>query len=445
MESEISTIAGAVHDSQGRRLLVQIDGALRSHPLPERGVLSVGRSPMCDIAIDHPQISRVHAQLELGPQIFVRDKSSENGTFVRGVRLESAPVGVGIGEAIQFATVLAFVNGGAGTPEPSAPSCDGAEDMIRAAAPTRLTVLILGETGAGKEVCAERIHALSRRAAAPLVKVNCAALSESLVEALLFGSEKGAYTGANADRAGFVEAAHTGTLFLDEVGELSLAVQAKLLRLLEDGAVTRVGGVQPRPVDVRFVAATNRQLEADVAVGRFRADLFYRLSAVTLRLPPLRDRVDFTELVSTVLRRAADEQQRRIPALTPSAMAALRAHPWPGNIRELRHVLDRALLRAGDTGLLGVEHLDFPEIIERAPTRSARSTPAPFIAANDVGGSRHSRLDEDIARLEHQRIIEALTRAGGHQGNAARALGISRGTLQARMDRFNIPRPRKPR
>jgi transcriptional regulator with AAA-type ATPase domain len=277
-----------------------------------------------------------------------------------------------------------------------------------------VTVLVLGETGAGKEVLAREIHSSSRRRGGPFVVVDCGALSEAVFESELFGHERGAFTGAVGQRKGYIESAEGGTVFLDEIGELPPSLQAKLLRVLDERTVVRVGSVIPRRVNVRFVAATLRDLPGEVARGRFREDLYYRLSALTVRLPPLRERTDeIPEIVRTLLARA----DRSDVQLTDEALSRLRAHPWPGNVRELRSALDRALLRIEGTSV-DAEHLDLQ---------------CPHDGAMPVTGSDDRRA----------RVIAALATSVGNQTRAAELLGVSRRTLTNWLNELGIPRPRK--
>ncbi len=287
-----------------------------------------------------------------------------------------------------------------------------------AAAPT--TVLILGETGVGKEVVAEQVHRQSPRASGPFVRLNCGSLPETLLESELFGHEKGAFTGADRRKLGYVEAAHGGTLFLDEVGELSAAMQTRLLRVLEDRKFMRVGGREEISSDLRVLAATNRNLEDEVAAGRFRQDLFFRLSAFVIRIPPLRERTVELELLADLFaRQLARRMNSAPPRITPAAMEILRRHRWPGNVRELRNAMEHALVVV-EGGVLDVE--DLPESV-RAGAQAA--PPA-------LGGA----MREQIAELERRNIEEALEAEGGNQTRAAKRLGISRRALQYKLEKI---------
>jgi two-component system response regulator AtoC len=295
------------------------------------------------------------------------------------------------------------------------------EALAARAAASDIPVLILGETGAGKEVLARTVHEWSRRAARPLVGINCAALTDSLFGSELYGHERGAFTGAVEAKPGLLETAPGGTVFLDEIGELSLAMQVKLLRVIETREVTRVGGVRPRKLDVRFIAATNRDLPAEVSRGAFRSDLYYRLNGITLTVPPLRDRPrDIVPLARAFAAEQARAMGRPPPELSPAALDALAADGWPGNIRELRNVVQRAVVLCDATILR--EHL---------PDGFPRPTPA------DAPPPAGAPADE------RARILAALAACGGNQSRAARQLGISRKVLIARLDSYGVARPRK--
>jgi DNA-binding NtrC family response regulator len=296
--------------------------------------------------------------------------------------------------------------------------------LVEHVAGSNLSVLILGETGAGKEVIAEAIHQFSKRAKGPLVRLNCAALAETLLESELFGHEKGAFTGALATKTGLVEAADGGTLFLDEMGEMPMGTQAKLLRVLEAREVQRVGSVKPIKVDIRIVAATNVDLEAAIAAGKFRLDLYHRLDGVSIAIPPLRARrSEILPLAKIFLARACAEQNAKPTTFSEAAVRALESHAWPGNVRELKNVVERAAVLA--TGApIAPAHL-------RLTPGAAPLAPLPVAPA------------EAIDPAERARILAVLDQCGGNQSRAARELGIPRRTLLRRLDEYGVPRPRK--
>jgi two-component system, NtrC family, response regulator AtoC len=299
-----------------------------------------------------------------------------------------------------------------------------------------ISVLVLGETGTGKDVLASWIHRRSPRACGPFVCINCAALNETLLESELFGHEKGAFTGATQTKRGLLEAAAGGTVFLDEIGEMSLGVQTKLLRALEAREVTRVGGLAARPIDVRFIAATNRDLEADVGRKAFRADLFFRINGISLTVPPLRERVvEIPVLARRFLAQAARPGRRRTPRLSAEALAILKAYAWPGNIRELRNVVERALVLCEGT-VITAEHLPVDkmrlQLAASAADAAAPQTEAPLADAGVLSPA-------DM--MQRQRILRAMAAHGGNQTRVAKALGIARGTLIARLERYRIRRP----
>jgi len=286
-------------------------------------------------------------------------------------------------------------------------------EVVDRVAPRDVAVLVTGESGAGKELVARRLHARSPRAKGPFVAVNAAALPETLAESELFGAEKGAFTGAEQPRAGRFEEAAGGTLFLDEVGELPASLQTKLLRVLEERVVRRLGGSRDLPVDVRLVAATNRDLSREAEPGGFRRDLFFRLAVVVVNVPPLRERPDDVPLLARhIAGRLAARHGVPVSTLADDALAALSAHSWPGNVRELRNVLERAVvlragepIRAGDLGL--------------APASGA---PSPL----------------DRAHREREALLAALRRTGGRREEAAKLLGISVRTLYYRLKQWGI-------
>ncbi len=292
---------------------------------------------------------------------------------------------------------------------------------LRRVAPSRANVLIFGESGTGKELAARAIHELSGRSSGPFVVVNCAAIPETLLESELFGHERGAFTDARERRIGRFEAASGGTLFLDEIAEMAPALQAKLLRALQERSVERLGASQPIEVDVRFVAATNRDLDRDVAEGRFRADLYYRVAVVPITLPPLRERRgDVPLLVEEFLKRSAGSR------LTPEALSALERHPWPGNVRELENAIERAVALA-EGPELGLADLP-PAIVQAEQLEALRE------------GVRAGRFgfEEAVARFEKDLLVEALERNGWNQTRAADQLGITRRQLKLKIDRHEL-------
>jgi transcriptional regulator with GAF, ATPase, and Fis domain len=294
-------------------------------------------------------------------------------------------------------------------------------------APTDVAVLLLGETGTGKELLARALHERSPRSARPFLRVNCAAIPASLIESELFGHEKGAFTGALAARAGRFEAARGGSLFLDEIGELGIDVQAKLLRVLQDGTFERVGSSRTMRSDVRIIAATNRDLERAMAEGRFREDLYYRLNVFPIRLPPLRDRrEDIPLLVWSIISRRQRALGRRITDVPKRAMQALTAYDWPGNVRELENVVERALVLSHGSTL----QLEDPGGGGAWPAAAAPAARAPLLALDDV---------------EREHIRSVLERCGWRvngAGNAAEMLGLHPNTLRFRMKKLGIARPR---
>jgi DNA-binding NtrC family response regulator len=301
---------------------------------------------------------------------------------------------------------------------------------IERVAASRASVLIRGESGTGKELVARAIHELGPRRERPFVAVNCAAIPETLMESELFGHERGAFTDAREQRVGKFEAASGGTLFLDEIGEIAPGVQAKLLRVLQERVLERLGGNRPIEVDVRIVAATNRDLEAAVAAGSFRADLYYRINVVPLLVPPLRARrEDIPLLVENVLARVAAESGRPARALAPEAWEVLQHHAWPGNVRELENAIERAATLS-DRDVLRPE--DLPEAV----VESAR-----FALLQDDVRSGQVGFDEAVRRFETELLREGLERAGWNQTRAAAQLGITRRQLKLKMDRLGLVPP----
>ena len=414
----------SVASSSGAPCLVVFDEqGLRQIALNDGAELRIGRGADVEVRLDREAISRRHAVLRVGPPMTIEDLGSSNGTRVAGVRLPAnVPTPIAPGDVIAIGEVTLLVQGASGTRGGgNMVRVGGAgladDDVLRRIAHSDINVLLFGETGVGKEVMAKNLHERSRRAGGPLVAINCGAVPDHLLESELFGHEAGAFTGATTTKPGLLETAAGGTVFLDEVGELPAAAQVKLLRVIEERKLVRVGGIASRGIDVRFLAATHRDLRADVTAGRFREDLYYRLSGITLAIPPLRERLgELAGLVEQFVATASARLDRSPPSVAPAAVARLRSHAWPGNIRELRNVLDRGLVLCGGDVLLP-EHIVFDAV---------STTTAP---ADDERG----------------RILAALASCAGNQTRAAELLGIARKTLGLRMDALGIPRPQKSR
>jgi len=308
-------------------------------------------------------------------------------------------------------------------------------ELIEQAGPSEATVLILGESGTGKELVAEGLHRASARARKPLIKVNCAALPADLLESELFGYVKGAFTGAVKDKPGRFQLASGGTLFLDEIGDMPAALQAKLLRALQEKIVEPLGSVKAVETDVRILAATNRDLAADVAAGRFREDLYYRLAVLEIRIPPLRERTgDLPLLAGHLLRKLGAKNHKEIRSIAPSFVEALTRHSWPGNVRELENVLERALILArSDT--LGPELLP-PQIAGLVSGGAAAGEPGAALHDVDLSAGLPGAMEE----AEREALVRALDASGGHRERTADALGISRRTLQYKLKKYGLTR-----
>jgi transcriptional regulator with GAF, ATPase, and Fis domain len=481
--------------------VVSAADSVRSVRLTPEATLTIGCQLDNDIVIAHDAVSRLHARIRVGEDVEIQDAGSRNGTRVNGtlvpagspVRLQAGVI-VHIGPATLFlveatdtdsATVSRRESAAMAVALPVAalpaialpggptqrPPADRSALVLRDERMTQLyqnakilaqsgiSVLVLGETGVGKELLAQSIHAMSARRAQTFVTFNSAALPETLVESELFGYARGAFTGANRAKPGLFETADGGTIFLDEVADLSLAAQAKLLRVIESGEVLCVGALKPKAVDVRVVSATNRDLNALMASGQFRRDLYYRLSGATLNIPPLRERrADIPALVQHFAARCADSAGIPRPDFGEDAMAALAAYPWPGNARELKNVIERVALltkgrrvRATDLSLesstaafgpaqLEMTNVSGTRLVESTSQKATESVP--MEAAGDLG-ARAAQLRQDLADHERNRIVDALARANGNQVVAAKLLGVSRRTLVNRLNTFAIPRPRK--
>ncbi len=311
----------------------------------------------------------------------------------------------------------------------NSPAMQDVRARIARVAPTNATVLISGETGTGKELVAHAIHQNSARANKPFVAVNCAAFTETLLESELFGHERGAFTGADRARQGLFEAAHEGTLFLDEVGDMSLSAQSKLLRVLTDGQVIRLGTTRPRGVDVRVLAATHRDLQQHVRENLFREDLYYRLAVVPISLPPLRERrEDIPGLCRLFLKQVTTELKIPAPAITEAAVEKLQAYDFPGNIRELRNMVERALILTTG-GEIGAEDFPWPMWCRKAPCEDA-----PWIRALP----EKVDLRECLYNVEKEMLRRALTVTNGAQASAGRMLGLSRSDMAYKLAKYGL-------
>jgi two-component system, NtrC family, response regulator len=315
-------------------------------------------------------------------------------------------------------TLVVAADGGFGEMLGRTPAMQEIFAAVRRVARTDVTVLVQGESGTGKELLARAIHSSSSRRDRPFVPINCGAIPDTLLESELFGHEKGAYTGAHVQRRGKLELAQGGTLFLDEIGEMSVQLQVKLLRFLQERAIERVGGREVLRVDARVVAATNKDLKAEMQAGRFREDLYYRLSVVNLTLPPLRERGEDVALIAGAFLQQSGEEHRRRLRFGPSALEALIRYPWPGNVRELRNAVERAVLMARtrfiEAADLGVEVTDH---VEPTPLKDARD------------------------QAERRAVIEALVTTRGNVTQAAKLLAVSRPTVHGLIDKYRL-RPR---
>ena len=402
------------------------------------GEMTIGRDDDAGLRLDDPSVSRKHATLVVERRrVVVRDLGSRNGVVVNGTRIdgERALVArdvVEIGAAV-IIVQSSLASRSAIEPETFTvgehrviavePAMRRIFELLRRLARADLAVTITGETGTGKEVAAVALHAWSPRAAARLVALNCAALPEHLVESELFGYEKGAFSGATTAKPGMFESAHGGTLFLDEIGDMPLAMQVKLLRALETKRVMRVGDTRERTVDVRIVAATHRDLAAEVAAGRFRRDLLFRLGTAAVCLPPLRERpAELRLLAETFLVAAARKLGRASPTLSPALWSRLDAHDWPGNIRELKNLADYLVAIAdGDDAVVTIDHL-----------------PATFAAPRSPVALDGATLEADVRRFERERIAAALATTAGNQTKAAKLVGMARRTFATKVKQYGL-------
>lgn len=479
-EAEVSQVLVVAHGPAGVQSLVVAEGQSRV----------VGRQLPADLIVNDASLSRLHAEIAFdGARVQVTDLGSRNGTRLGSARLQPrTATDLKLGQALKMGATRLLVHGlarhglagqslmgeqgGAEARAPARQAQDGVvavssvmTNLLRQAdkaARAPVSILIQGETGSGKEVVAGYVHRRSARAQKPLVTVNCGAIPESLLASTLFGHVRGAFTGAVQAQAGLFEQADGGTLFLDEVGELSLEAQVNLLRVLESGRITRVGGAKEVAVDVRIISATHRDLPSRVHSGLFREDLLYRLNAVALDIAPLRERIEDLESLSQVLLRAiAARFEMPVPRLAAPSLAALQGYAFPGNVRELRNVLEHGMVQC-EQGVIGVADLPsriravFPAI----PALRSLAAGQPEIATPDVGATVPGRWlglagsqnvspgaivsDEGVPfrtrmeRIEEGMIREALAATGGNQTEAAERLQIPRRTLVHKLRSYGL-------
>jgi two-component system response regulator AtoC len=504
-----------------------------THSLPRGSVLKVGRGSRVNIRVDDPSVSREHVALHVGDEVVeVEDLGSSNGTQIfRGSTvpgraqetLKLTPhrrYPLFPGDILRLGSVPSLLRedkpestlpdrtttppGAANTRVLFDPEMKRVYELAERAAASDISVLVMGETGVGKELLAAAVHEHSRRRQKPFLQINCAALAETLLESELFGHEKGAFTGATNMRQGLLESAQGGTVFLDELGEMPVATQAKLLRVLEERRIRRLGSTRYVDIDVRFVSATNRDLVGEVAAGRFREDLYYRISGISLNLPPLRERIGEIEpLARHFLMAFCLKSGIAVPELTPGALQRLLQYSWPGNVRELKNAMERAPFLSGGTPLQA-EHLPAPDgrgtvtladdddpfgeeqtdvrhlpaprmpgyrtgdatrlrdllkysasgLPAGPPPQSNVRNPFPSVPTVvrpshvDAPGAPPSRPVHGNSKSysedeERQRVLDALEACSGNQTRAAAMLGISRRTLINRIEAFGLPRPRK--
>lgn len=397
----------------------------------------IGRDESAAIRIDEGGVSRRHASLmRVGSAIEIKDLGSKNGVFRNGQNIGTDATALRVGDRVSIGPAILSIAWLSEEPGQTISSEQAGRDgealiedpkmrelyaLLPRIAASPVAVLITGETGVGKELVAAQLHRRSGRAADRFVRLNCAAIPEGLVESELFGFERGAFTGADRQRAGHLETASGGTLLLDEVGELPKPAQAKLLRALETNTITRVGGTREFKLDLRVVSATNRDLQVEVNEGRFRPDLLYRLNGIALHVPPLRERQsEILPLAHLFVGRLAARMKEPPPLISPVAAEALAHHAWPGNVRELRQVIERAFVLAPH-GVIEKDHLGLA-------LHGARGGKQPLSGA----------LVEDLSNLERQSLIDALAAHAGNRTHAARALGISRRALHYKLHKYGL-------
>jgi two-component system response regulator HupR/HoxA len=424
---------------------------------------SIGRAPGNTIVLDEPHVSRHHTMVRAHEDgtYLLSDLGSSNGTYLNGRRV-LLPERLRHRDVVKIGAVtLTFMHPAS---ERVPTQATGGDDytmtgdepgqeltvvgtgaameavfrLMTKAAGSTIAVLIQGETGTGKELVARAIHAVSPRGRAPFLAVNCAAMPETLLESQLFGHRRGSFTGADRDRVGLFEAATGGTVLLDEIGEMPVAMQAKLLRVLQEGEITPIGDTKPRAVDVRVISATNRDLSAEVADRRFREDLFYRLASFPITLPPLRERrEDIPVLVERFAAHAAHAHRKRINGITAEALTCLQRFDWPGNVRELQNEVQRAVVLAEHGEALGVDHLS-PRLRDEGEATPVPEGVAGAVEAEPGGGAPGVQLREARAAFEARHIADVLRQQGGNVSRAAGVLGLSRMQLHRKLKEYGI-------
>ncbi len=407
----------------------------------------IGSGSGCDIQLRDVGVSTVHCELEVSPRgIRLRDLGSTNGTWVKGLRVQdlwlpqSAELQVGttrIGYALaeERTQEVMSIEENLGQAVGRSPAMRSIFAKVKRVAPSDVSVLLRGETGTGKEVIAHEIYSYSKRDSKPFVVIDCGAISRNLIESELFGHEKGAFTGAEKQRIGAFERAQGGTIFLDEIGELPLELQPKLLRVLESKTIQRLGGAGQIPVDVRVISATHRDLKSEVAKGNFREDLFYRLSVIELELPPLRDRA---EDIPALIEHFVQRQNATLQMLPDSCVEDFKARPWPGNCRELRNAVERALI----LGEVGIRDESASPL--KSETQARESTidvsrvgemAASFIALNKP---YKTQKNEWNAHFERKYVSEVLAFTHGNVSKAAKIAGIDRMSVHKILSRHEL-------
>jgi DNA-binding NtrC family response regulator len=434
--TDVSPKGPEAQDTQPAQVRVKQGTTEFLHELTD-DTFTIGKDPSNTVVVQDRFISSRHLKVTRKEGLFhVVDLNSTNGTFLGNARIFEVEVPlstvlrVGETELILEPVSQGRQDGSFHGIIGNDPSVRNLVELIERVAPSSAAVTILGESGTGKELVAKALHTCSHRADKPFIPVNCAAISKDLIESELFGHEKGAFTGAQGARRGAFEEAHGGTLFLDEIGELPLDLQAKLLRALENGEIKRVGASRPSHVDVRVVAATNRDLLAASREGRFREDLYYRLCVIPLLLPPLRNRSgDLAGLADHFVRLYSPRGQS--VKLTSAAVEKLQKHPWPGNIRELRNVIHRALLlRKGPQ--IDATDISFDQEFSRGPV----------VASHITIGLLDGLTLEQMLQLAERQIIEATLRRYHHnRERVAKELGLARSTLFKRLKDWDISKP----